>query len=130
MTERQRRLQDAGLRLFRWASLSGGLVGVFLFATVLTGQQRLVFVILLGAVAMPLVLIALAVAGSMNVTSDPKGRPCALNAFCLVGAAFLNAVLFVNPDLYVALAFVAVSGALLTVGVRMATPHRRAGHLP
>ena len=130
MTERQQRLQDAGLRLFRWASVIGGLGGVFVFATVLTGQQRLVFVILLGVVAMPLVLIGLAVAGSMNVTSDPKGRPGTVNAVCLVGAAFINAVLFVNPDLYVALAFVAVSGAVLTVGVRMAAPHRRAGRLP
>lgn len=130
MTERQLRLQDAGLWLFRWASLIGGLVGIFVFATVLTGQQRLVFVILLGVVAMPLVLIGLAVAGSMNATTDPKGRPGRLNALCLVGAAFINAVLFVNPDLYVALAFVAVSGALLTFGVRMGTQHRRAGRLP
>ena len=68
MTERQLRLQHAGLSLFRWASLIGGLLGVFVFATVLTGQQRLVFVILLGVVAMPLVLIGLSVAASLNVT--------------------------------------------------------------
>ena len=130
MTERQRRLQDAGLRLFRWASLIGGLVGVFVFATVLTGQQRLVFVILLGVVAMPLVLIALSVATALKVTTVPGGHPGALNALCLVGAAFLNAVLFVSPDAYAALAFVVVSGALLTYGMRMAAANRRAGQLP
>ena len=128
MTERQLRLQQAGLWLFRWASLIGGLVGVFVFATVLTGQQRLVFVILLGVVAMPLVLIGLSVAASLKVT-DAR-RPGSLNAACLVGAAFTNAVLFVSPDGYSALAFVIVSGALLAYGVRMAAANRRAGQLP
>lgn len=128
MTERQRRLDQAGLRLFRWASLIGGLVGVFVFATVLTGQQRLVFLILIGVVAMPLVLIGVSVAASLKVTD--AGRPGSLDALCLVGAAFINAVLFVSPNAYAALAFVAVSGAVLTYGVRMAAANRRAGQLP
>ena len=124
MTERQLRLQQAGLQLFRWASLIGGVLGVFVFATVLTGQQRLVFVILLGVVAMPLVLIALSVAASLKVTDAGRGTG-PLNVLCLLGVAFLNAVLFVSPDAYAALAFVAVSGALLTYGVRMAAANRR-----
>ena len=128
MTERQRRLQQAGLSLFRWASLIGGLVGVFVFATVLTGQQRLVFVILLGVVAMPLVLIGLSVAASLEVTDTT--RPGSLNAVCLVGAAFTNAVLFVSPDAYAALAFAIVSGAVVSYGVRLAAANRRAGQRP
>jgi hypothetical protein len=79
---------------------------------------------------MPLVLIALSVAASMAVTPDTGRHSTALNAFCLVGVAFLNAVLFVSPDVYAALAFVVVSGALLTYGVRMAVANRRAGQLP
>jgi hypothetical protein len=128
MTERQLRLQQAGLWLFRWASLIGGLAGVFVFATVLTGQQRLVFVILLGVVAMPLVLIGLSVAAALQVT-DAR-TPGLLNGLCLVGAAFTNAVLFVSPDAYAALALVIVSGAVLTYGVRLAAANRRAGQRP
>ena len=98
---------------------------MFVFATVLTGQQRLVFVILLGVVAMPLVLIGLSVAASLKVTE--AGRPGPLNA-ALPGRRGVHQCRAVRqPGCYAALAFVIVSGALVTYGVRLAAVNRRAG---
>ena len=101
-----------------------------------TAQQRLVLVVMVGAIAMPVVLVGLALAQSVgqqparNPVAAAGRHPGPLNLLCLIGAAFLNALLFVNPDVYVALALVAVSGALLIVGVRVSAPSRPAGQLP
>lgn len=136
MTDRQLRLHEAGLWLFRCAALIGGVLGLFIFATTLTAQQRLVFLVLVGAIAMPVVLVGLALAhagGQQETDSSApvaQRRPSLLNALCLAGAAFLNALLFVSPDAFGALALVAVSGAVLAVGVRVSGPSRPAGQLP
>lgn len=120
MTERQYRLQEAGLLLVRGAAGIGGAFGAMVFFTALSGQERLMSVFLIFALAMPLTLFVLAAFASRP--SNPEGRLAArgIIAGCLVGAAFSQSILFVEPDAYLALMVVVVSGVLLTVGVQIA----------
>jgi len=121
MTERQQRLQLAGARLIRGAALIGGGVGFVLFLTVLTGQQRLVLVFLVGALAMPAVILVLAL--SKPVLGGAPGlqrRVTRRDAPYFLGAAFANALIFVQAGAYLALVTVIVTGLLLIGGVRVA----------
>ena len=125
MTERQQRLQLAGAGLARGAALIGGAVGLVLFFTALTGQQRLVFLFIVGGLAMPAIMLGL-------VFSGPGGpgvqwHPTRRDAPYFLGAAFLNVLIFVQTDAYLALVTVAVTGLLLTCGVRVAAAARPRG---
>lgn len=120
MTERQVRLQEAGLLLVRGATGIGGLLGSIVFFTALTGQERLISIFLIFALAMPLTLFVLAAFAARP--ADPAGRWAARGMIggCVIGAAFSQSILFVLPDAYLALMVVVVSGVLLTVGVQIA----------
>ena len=59
MTERQIRLSAAGLLLLRSTAVIGGLFGRIFLVTALTGHQRLMLLVLVVAMAMPLLLIGL-----------------------------------------------------------------------
>lgn len=127
MTERQQRLQVAGARLARGAALIGGGAGLVLFFTALTGQQRLVFLFLVCALTMPLVLLGLALTGHRNGQAGQQLRLTRRDVpFCL-GAAFVNVLIFVQADAYLALMTVAVTGLVLTCGVRVAAGIRPRG---
>jgi hypothetical protein len=117
MTERQIRLSAAGLLLLRGTAVIGGIFGAFFWFTALTGQQRLVFMLLVGAIAMPIVLLGF-------IDSLRWGTPT------VIGLALTNAVIFVDPAAYLALAYVAVVGALLTLGARasLRQPRGRPSH--
>jgi hypothetical protein len=112
MTARQMRLGGAGLLLLRATATVGGLLGAVFLATALTGQQRLIFLVLVLALAMPLVLVGLA--GSLRC-----------GGWTLFGLALGNAVVFVDPAAYLALAFVAGVGATLMFGSRVSIRQAR-----
>ena len=112
MTERQIRLSGAGLYLLRGAAVIGGLFGTFFLVTALTGQQRLIFLVLVIAMGMPLLLIGLT--GSLR-----------WGTLTLVGLALTNAMIFVDPAAYLALGFVAVVGATLTLAPRVSVRQTR-----
>ncbi len=130
MTERQLRLRGAGRWMFRSAALIGGVLGMVVVTTAMTGHQRLILGILVGAVAMPFVMVGLALSASGISTADSRPHLHALDVLGLLGAAFTTAVLFVSPDGFAALALVVASGALLTVGVRLTAPSGSAGQVP
>ncbi|MET0863894.1 MAG: hypothetical protein ABWZ98_06130 [Nakamurella sp.] len=106
MTERYIRLSAAGLLLLRGTAAIGGIFGAYFWVAALTGQQRLIFMLLVGAVAMPVVLMGLM-------------EPLRWGTATVIGLALTNAVIFVDPAAYLALAFVAVVGGLLMVGTRV-----------
>ena len=112
MTQRQLRLSAAGLFLLRGTAVIGGIFGAFFWITELTGQQRLIFMLLVGAVAMPVMLLGF-------IDSLRWGTQT------VVGLALANAVIFVDPAAYLALAYVAVVGALLTVCTRFSLRQSR-----
>lgn len=124
MTERQYRLQEAGLLLVRGATAIGGLLGAVVFFTALTGQQRVMSAFLIFAIAMPLTLFVLAAFASRP--SDPAGRWAARGIIggCLIGAAFTQSLLFVLPDAYLALMVVVVAGVTVTCAVQVAAKIR------
>ncbi len=106
MTQRQLRLSAAGLLLLRGTAVIGGIFGAYFWVTELTGQQRLIFMLLVGAIAMPIMLLGF-------IDSLRWG------AQTVVGLALTNAVVFVDPAAYLALAYVAVVGLLLTLSSRV-----------
>jgi hypothetical protein len=112
MTERRIRLNAAGLLMLRGTAIIGGVFGAYFWVTDLTGQQRLVLMLLVGAIAMPVILLGF-------IESLRWGWQT------VVGLAMANAVLFVDPAAYLALAYVAVVGALLTVGTRVSIRQTR-----
>src|SRR6478735_5682911 len=121
MTERQQRLQFAGAVLVRGATLIGGAVGLFGFFIALTGQQRLVFLFLVGALAMPAVLVALAATGLDRGRVAAQPLLTIRNVPYLMGAVLLNVLVFVEPNAYLAVVFVIISGLTLAGIVRLGT---------
>jgi hypothetical protein len=112
VTERRIRLNSAGLLLLRGTAVIGGILGAYFWVTDLTGQQRLVLMLLVGAIAMPVVLLGF-------IESLRWGWQT------VVGLALANAVVFVDPAAYLALAWVAVIGALLTLCTRVSVRQPR-----
>ena len=112
MTERQSRLHAAGLLLLRSTAVIGGIFGAYFWVTALSGQQRLAFMLLVGAIAMPVMLLEF-------IDSLRWGT------LTVAGLALANAVVFVDPAAYLALAYVAVVGALLTVCTRVSLRQAR-----
>lgn len=135
MTERQQRLQLAGARLARGATLIGGGVGLVLFFTTLTGHQRLVFLFLVIALTMPAIMLGLAMLGLGMVGSDLSRHNEGSAALHLtardtpyfLGAAFVNVLIFVETDAYLALVTMALIGLAVTCGVRIAAGVRPRG---
>jgi hypothetical protein len=121
MTVRQQRLQFAGAVLVRGATLIGGAVGLFGFFIALTGQQRLVFLFLVGALAMPAVLVALAATGLDRGRVAVQPLLTIRNVPYLMGAVLLNVLVFVEPNAYLAVVFVIISGLTLAGIVRLGT---------
>jgi len=117
MNQRQYRMHSAGLLLIRASSLLGGTLGVFVLLTVMTGEQRIACAFAIGALALPLALLAITI------------RSTGLDHFCLAGVALMSAVAFVEFDAYLALLTVALIGAGLVGAVKAIVAARPADRL-
>lgn len=117
MTQQQYRLRGAGLLLMRAATLFGGAVGLILLLTVMTGNERIACAFAVGALAMPIVLVAILIKANR------------LDFLCLTGLAVMSAVGVINLDAYFALLTMALIGAGLVGGVTAVAAARRADRL-
>jgi hypothetical protein len=114
MTERQYRLRSAGLLLARMATLFGGGLGVVLLLTVMTGEQRIACAFAVGALALPITMVA--------ISTRSKG----LDLYCLTGLALMSAIAFVELDAYLALLTMVLIGTALIGAVTVSSAVRPA----
>lgn len=109
MTERQYRMRGAGVLLMRAATLCGGGVGVVLLLTIMTTQQRIGCAFAIGALALPIAMLAISI------------KSTGVDRLCLVGLALMSAVAFVELDAYLALLTMTLIGAALVGAVHVAS---------